>query len=119
MCGQEGPRFALHNKIRRGTMISLQGLPQVVAAIGGLGTAAFGLVDASKALGGGVNHIGFGAIKSLARSLTPGTQTNALSQKEVVATLQANWFNGTDLGSQKSIAKTLIKLNLSPGNARD
>jgi len=100
-------------------MISLQGLPQVVAAIGGLGTAAFGLVDASKALGGGVNHIGFGAIKSLARSLTPGTQTNALSQKEVVATLQANWFNGTDLGSQKSIAKTLIKLNLSPGNARD
>lgn len=100
-------------------MVTLQGLPQVITAIGGLGTAAFGLVDASKAIGGGVNHIGFGGIKALARSLTPGRQTNALSQQKVVATLQANWFNGTDLGSQKAIAKTLIKLNLNPGNARD
>jgi hypothetical protein len=100
-------------------MINLQGLPQIVTAVGALGTAAFGLVDASKALGGGVNHIGFGAIKKLARSLTPGTQANALSQNKVVATLQANWFNGTDLTSQKSIAKSLIKLNLSPANARD
>ena len=40
-------------------MILLQNLPQVVTAIGGLGTAAFGLVDASKVFGGGVNHIGF------------------------------------------------------------
>jgi HAMP domain-containing protein len=100
-------------------MIDLQHLPQIIAAVGALGTAAFGLVDASKALGGGVNHIGFGGIKSLAKSLTPGTQANALSQNKVVATLQANWFNGTDLASQKSIAKSLIKLNLSPANARD
>jgi hypothetical protein len=97
--------------------MNLQNLPQIVTAIGGLGTAAFGLVDASKALGGGVNHIGFGAIKTLVMSLTPGTQTNALSQSRVVATLQANWFNGTDLGSQKAIAKSLIKLDLSPANA--
>ena len=34
-----------------------------------------------------------------------------------MATLEANWFNGTDLGSQKSIAKSLIKLNLNAGNA--
>lgn len=100
-------------------MIDLQHIPQMITAIGGLGTAAFGLVDASKALGGGVNHIGFGAIRSLIKSLTPNTQTNALSQSKVVATLQANWFNGTDLGSQKAIAKSLIKLNLSPANAAD
>jgi hypothetical protein len=100
-------------------MIDLQHLPQIVTAIGGLGTAAFGLVDASKALGGGVNHIGFGAIRSLVKSLTPNTQANALSQGKVVATLQANWFNGTDLGSQKAIAKSLIKLDLSPTNATD
>ena len=98
-------------------MISLQSLPQVITAIGGLGTAAFGLVDATKALGGGVNHIGFGAIKKTVTSLTPGTPTNALSQNEIVATLKANWFNGTDLGSQKSIAKSLIKLNLGATNA--
>lgn len=98
-------------------MISLQSLPQVITAIGGLGTAAFGVVDASKALGGGVNHIGFGAIKTTVTSLTPGNPTNALSQNKIVATLKANWFNGTDLGGQKSIAKSLIKLNLNATNA--
>ena len=97
--------------------MDMQSLPQVITAIGGLGTAAFGLVDASKALGGGVNHIGFGGIKTMIRSLTPGDSVNALSQSRIIATLQANWFNGTDLGSQKAIAKSLIKLNLSPDNA--
>ena len=98
-------------------MANLQGLPQIITAIGGLGTAAFGLVDASKALGGGVNHIGFGGIKKAIESLTPGNPTNAMSQDKIVATLKANWFNGTDLGSQKSIAKSLIKLNLNTSNA--
>jgi hypothetical protein len=95
-------------------------LPQIVTAVGGLGTAAFGLVDASKVLGGmGVNQIGFGAIEKAARSLTPGTLTNALPQDKIVATLKANWYNGTDLGSQKSIAKSLIKLSLNSKNAGD
>ena len=98
-------------------MITLHDLPQIITAIGGLGTAAFGLVDATKAIGGGVNHIGFGAIKKTVTSLTPGNPTNALSQNRIVATLKANWFNGTDLGSQKSIAKSLIKLNLNDTNA--
>ena len=98
-------------------MTGLESLPQVITAIGGLGTAAFGLVDATKALGGGVNHIGFRAIKTTVKALTPGTPANALSQEKFSATLQANWFNGTDLSSQKSIAKSLIKLNLNPSNA--
>jgi hypothetical protein len=101
-------------------MIDLKLLPGIITAIGGLGTAAFGLVDASKALlWGGVNHIGFGGIKNTVKTLTPGNPTNALSQDKILATLQANWFNGTDLSSQKSIAKSLIKLNLSAGNAAD
>jgi hypothetical protein len=99
--------------------MNLQSLPQIITAIGGLGTAAFGLVDASKALGGGVNHIGFGGIRTLVRSLTPGQPVNALSQGKILDTLQANWFNGTDLSSQKAIAKSLIKLNLNPDNAKD
>jgi len=98
-------------------VISLQNLPQVITAIGGLGTAAFGLVDATKALGGGVNHIGFSAIKKTVKSLTASNPTDALSQDKIVATLKANWFNGTDLSSQKSIAKSLIKLNLNATNA--
>jgi len=99
-------------------MIDLRQLPQIITAIGGLGTAAFGLVDASKVLGGlGPNHIGFGAIEKAVKSLTPGPSANALSQVKIVATLEANWFNGTDLGSQKAIAKSLIKLNLSASSA--
>ena len=97
-------------------MISLQGLPQVITAIGGLGTAAFGLVDASKVLWGGVNHFGFRRIKRTVTSLTPGNPANALSQDKIIATLKANWFNGTDLATQKSIAKSLIKLNLDATN---
>jgi hypothetical protein len=99
-------------------MIVLQNLPQMIAAIGGLGTAAFGLVDASKVFGGGVNHIGFSGIRTAVQNLTDaGQPVNALSQKKIIATLQANWMNGTHLGSQKAIAKSLIKLNLNPRNA--
>jgi hypothetical protein len=100
-------------------MSVLQNLPQVVTAIGGLGTAAFGLVDASKVFGGGVNHIGFTGIRSAVRQLTDsGAPVNALSQNKILATLEAHWMNGTHLGSQKAIAKSLIKLNLNPQNAR-
>jgi hypothetical protein len=97
-------------------------LPQVITAIGGLGTAAFGLVDAFKVFGGGVNRIGFKGIRTAITALTPagavaGQPPNALPRDKIVATLEANWFNGTDLSSQKSIAKTLVKLNLNAGNA--
>jgi hypothetical protein len=96
----------------------LQNLPEVITMIGGLGAAAFGLVDASKVFGGGVNHIGFKGIRAAVQQLTDaGAPVNALSQKKILATLQANWMNGTQLSSQKSIAKSLIKLNLNPRNA--
>jgi hypothetical protein len=100
----------------------IKDLPQVITAIGGLGTAAFGLVDATKVFWGGVNHIGFKGIRAAVTPLTPGgtvagQPVNAMSQTKILATLQANWMNGTDLGSQKSIAKSLIKLNLNPANA--
>lgn len=100
-------------------MLNLGQVPQIVTAIGGLGTAAFGLVDATKAFAGGVNRIGFRAIAKTVAALTPGEKRNALSQENVLATLKANWYNGTDLGSQKSIAKSLIKLNLNAANAAE
>ena len=103
-------------------MLGLQSLPEIITAIGGLGTAAFGLVDATKVFGGGVNHIGFKGIRAAVTPLTPSgaapaQPANALSQQKIIATLQANWFNGTDLASQKAIAKSLIKLNLNAANA--
>jgi hypothetical protein len=102
------------------------GLPQnlgsVVTAIGGLGTAAFGLLEAIKSVLSPINLIGFPYIRNVIAGLTPsetgaGSPANSLPQTNVVATLQANWINGTDLVSQKAIAKSLIKLHLSVGNA--
>ncbi len=97
-------------------MIGLQNLPQIITAIGGLGTAAFGLVEATKVFWGGVNHIGFKGIRTAVTPLIP-SGANALPPQKVIATLEANWFNGTDLGSQKAIAKSLIKLSLDAANA--
>ena len=97
----------------------LKSLPQVVTAIGGLGTAAFGLVDATKVFWGGVNHVGFSKIEARVKGLMPtaGQALNALPLQDALNTLKGNWFNGTDLGSQKAIAKSLVKLHLNPDNA--
>jgi hypothetical protein len=91
-------------------------LGQTITAVGGLGTAAFGLVDATKPISG-VNQIGFSGIRETVKLLTPSAPLNSLSQEKIVKTLEANWVNGTDLMAQKAIAKSLIKLNLSSENA--
>ena len=61
-------------------------------------------------------------IHAVVLGLTPegagtGSPINALPQSGILATLEANWVNGVDLASQKAIAKSLIKLHLSVGNA--
>ncbi len=100
----------------------LQNLPQIIAAIGGLGTAAFGLLEAAKPVNPWINRIGFAGIRQTVTALTPEKAAeeaprNALPRVKILGSLQANWINGTDLGSQKAIAKSLIKLHLSAGNA--
>lgn len=105
-------------------------LGHIITAIGGLGTAAFGLVDAAKAVLSPINRMGLKHIEQVVSALTPdqsgvdrsGTAlparpVNALPRVDVLETIAANWVNGNDLGSQKSIAKSLIKLHLSEGNA--
>jgi hypothetical protein len=66
---------------------------------------------------GGVNRIGFGGIADAVKKLTPGAAASGLTQATILDTLKANWYNGTDLTSQKAIAKSLIKVGLNPGNA--
>jgi len=97
-------------------------LGQVITAIGGLGTAAFGLVDAAKSSFRGINRIGLKHIQEVVAGLTPegagaGDPVNAMMQTDILKTLEANWVNGVDLASQKAIAKSLIKLHLSASNA--
>lgn len=100
-------------------------LAQTITAIGGLGTAAFGLVEALKPVFGSINRMGLSHISEIVGALTPdqsapGLPTkplNALPRKKILETIEANWINGTDVASQKAIAKSLIKLHLSAGNA--
>ncbi len=100
-------------------------LGQIITAIGGLGTASFGLVESVKAAFGGINRMGLQHIQDTVTSLTPdqsgagltAVPMNALPRKNILETVEANWVNGTDLASQKAIAKSLIKLHLSAGNA--
>jgi hypothetical protein len=97
-------------------------LPDVITAVGGLGTAAFGLLEAIKPVIPVINNIGFGGISETVSLLTPietggGAPVNALPRAKVLDSLLANWVNGNDLGSQKTIAKSLIKLHMSAGNA--
>jgi hypothetical protein len=87
-------------------------------AIGALGTAAYGVVDVSKGFWGGVSNRGFGDIKAAISQFIPDTgNKSALSLTSILATLKANWLNGMALGDQKSVAKALIKLNLTGANS--
>jgi hypothetical protein len=93
-----------------------------VAAVGGLGTAAYGLVDATKVLKkGGVSHSGFTYIEGVIRKLL-GPEGGAggapcFGRIDMIETLLANWINGVDIVQQKAAAKALIRLYLDPATA--
>jgi hypothetical protein len=99
-------------------------LGSIVVAIGSLGTAAFGLVDATK-IGpkGGISNVGFARIKGAVRQFLPnasGASSSAGSGAgNLLGVLHGNWINGTALADQKAIAKSLIKLQLSAATAKD
>jgi hypothetical protein len=101
-----------------GDAMSLTTLSGAVVAVGGLGTAAFGLVDSFKMLpGGGLSRAGFKFIREIIQKLAPqdgpfgGT---GLSRDAIVYTLASHWINGTATADQVRIAKSLIKLRLHP-----
>lgn len=98
----------------------LDNLADTIVAVGALGTAAYALVDGSKAVRGGISNIGFRHIKRSIERLCPagnGQHHDPLSRKGVLETLQANWINGRPLADQKAVAKSLVKLRLNKENA--
>jgi hypothetical protein len=97
---------------------NLAGIGTLLAAAGGLGTAAYGLVDASKAVAGGMSNPGFGFIREAVRPLLGGADgATAFGAEQILATLRANWLNGVAKADQKAVAKSLIRLGLTSGNA--
>jgi hypothetical protein len=91
----------------------------LIAAAGGLGAAAMGLVDALKAFGGGPSNFGFRFIRAAVRRFVPPTADGptAFGWADIERTLKGNWINGAPKGEQKAKAKALIHLRLTMGDA--
>ena len=94
----------------------LDTLPDLFLAVGALGTASYGLVDVSRAFGGGVSNHGFARIAAVVKKLYP-PEHGPLGQAEVLDTLRSGWFNGKPMADQIAQAKCLIKLRLDPAGA--
>lgn len=99
------------------TELILANIDSIIAAIAGLGTAAYGLVDASKAVRGGASNPGFGHIRSAVQSFLPEPSDSAFGPAQILDTLRANWLNGVGKAEQKAAAKALIRLTLTQNNA--
>jgi len=101
--------------------VDITNLSTDIVAVGALGTAAFGLVDSFKVLpGGGISKCGFKHIREAIEKLTPSVDAlngTELSRENILKTLQSQWINGVDKSNQISIAKSLIKLRLTPDTA--
>ena len=98
---------------------SLTELLNMIAAIGALGTAAMGLVDAFKVFWGGPSNFGYGFIEAAVKRFVPGTTGGpaAFGQADILRTLRANWLNGVAEADQKAKAKAMIHLRLTKGDA--
>ncbi len=92
------------------------GIGNALAAVGALGTAAYGLVDVSKALwNGGPSSAGFADID---KATTPFAAALAEGGgADWRAALKSHWINGVPLDDQKAKTKALIRLGLTPATA--
>lgn len=99
----------------------LQNTGNLLTAVAALGTAAYGLVDASKAFAGGASNAGFGYVRKAIEPFIKGVSDTAdqttIGPEQILITLRANWLNGVAKADQKAAAKSLIRLCITPKNA--
>ena len=100
-------------------MSHLTNVLSLIAAAGGLGAAAMGLVDASKAFWGGPSNFGFRYIRMAVERFVPATADGprAYSRADILETLKANWINGVAVADQKAKARSLVHLRLTKDDA--
>ncbi len=91
-------------------------IPAMIAAVGALGTAAYGLVDVSKVAGGGISNAGFSFIKA---ALKPYQGALELIGGQATAIIRANWLNGIPKADQKAKVKALVRLGLTTATAEE
>ena len=85
-----------------------------ITALGALGTASAGLVDATKAFDGGFSNFGMGHLNKALEPFASALNTATTDWKKLV---RANWINGAPKEDQKAAVKSLIRLGLSSANA--
>jgi hypothetical protein len=90
-------------------------LAEIMAATAALGTASFGLVDATKAARGGISNIGYGFVHEALQPFEPALKI--INPGDPYAVTKANWLNGMDKSEQKVIAKGLVRLGTTEATA--
>jgi hypothetical protein len=86
-----------------------------LAALSALSTAAFGLLDSSKALWGGVSNIGLKHLQDALRPFDSALEAAVGDGwKDIV---RANWINGLPKADQKAVVGSLLKLGLTETTA--
>ena len=86
-----------------------------LSAIAALGTAAFGLVDATKPFNGGISNVGYGFIRSALEPFEPALRT--ISAEDPYVVVKANWLNGVAKTEQKAATRNLIRLGFNTRTA--
>lgn len=97
----------------------LTAISNQIIAVGALGTAAFGLVDSTKVLRGGISNRGFGYIQDALTPFAPALE-EALGVNPAHdwrSVMRSHWINGRPKEEQKAIAASLIQLGLTAENA--
>jgi hypothetical protein len=99
--------------------LGVDGVGEWIIAVGALGTAAFGLVDASKAVRGGVSNRGFGFIRDALQPFDTALATALGTGCDWRSLMRAHWVNGRPKDEQKALAVGLIQLGLTPDTAEE
>ncbi|MBY5406328.1 hypothetical protein [Rhizobium leguminosarum] len=92
-------------------------LGNILAAASAIGTTSFGLVDSTKAFRGGISNAGFGHIRTAINGFRPALAV--INPADPFQTMKANWLNGVPKDDQKAIAKSLVRLGITPTTAAD
>ncbi len=86
-----------------------------LSAVAALGTASFGLVDATKPFNGGISNVGYHFISSALAPFEPALKT--INAEQPYAVVKANWLNGMGKTEQKAAARNLIRLGFNARTA--
>lgn len=99
------------------TATILENVGAALAALSALSTAAFGLLDTSKAFWGGTSNFGLGHLKT---ALLPfRAALDEAVGEDWFDIVRANWINGLPKADQKSVLGSLLKLGLTQSTATD